>query len=91
MPCDQPVFVTLARELLESLAQFLDGVEDADPQQVLLECADEPLGAASCAKPRLARRRRRFTADSASTRRRLIPHHPGNNENVVPRRFSSAD
>jgi hypothetical protein len=34
----------VARELLESLTQFLDGVVDPDPQQILLEGADEPLG-----------------------------------------------
>ena len=44
MACDQPVFIIVARESVESLAQFLDGVKDADPQQVLLEGADEALG-----------------------------------------------
>ena len=44
MPSDQPVFVIVTRELLESLAQFLDRVEDPHPQQVLLERADEPFG-----------------------------------------------
>jgi hypothetical protein len=39
--------------------------------------APEAVGAASRGEPALRRRRRRFAADRASTRRRLIPPHPG--------------
>ena len=43
---DQPSFVVDLEPGVECEPQFLDGVEGADPQQLLLECANETLGTA---------------------------------------------
>ena len=43
---DDPGLVVGLLELLERCTQLLDGFEAADPEQVLLEDPDEPLGAA---------------------------------------------
>src|SRR5215217_1953762 len=46
MPLDQPVGVVGLAELKQGLAQLLDGLKGPHPQQVFLECTDEPLGTA---------------------------------------------
>jgi hypothetical protein len=46
MPLDQPVFVVGPPEVDQGQAEFLDGAECPDPEQVLLQGPDEPLGAA---------------------------------------------
>src|SRR6201996_5575448 len=43
---DQPVGVVHLSERQQRLSKFFDGFESPDPEQVLLERADEPLGAA---------------------------------------------
>ena len=43
---DQPVFVVGLPEVDQGEAEFLDGPEGPDPEQVLLQRPDEPLGAA---------------------------------------------
>ena len=44
MPLDQPASVVGPPELDEGEAEFLDGSEGPDPEQVLLQRPDEPLG-----------------------------------------------
>ena len=46
VPLDQPVFVVAAPEVDKGSAEILDGVEGPDPEQVLLQRPDKPLGAA---------------------------------------------
>src|SRR6187455_2440111 len=46
VPLDQPAFVVGPPELDEGEAEFLDGSEGPDPEEVLLQRPDEPLGAA---------------------------------------------
>src|SRR3954454_2998750 len=46
MALDQPGRVVGLAELEQRLSEFLDGLEGPHPQQVLLQRADEPLGAA---------------------------------------------
>src|SRR5271166_466986 len=46
MPFDQPVRVVSLSERQQRLSEFFDRFEGPDPEQVLLERADEPLGAA---------------------------------------------
>src|SRR3954452_20012075 len=46
VPLDDPGLVVNLPELLERQAQLLDGGEGPDPEQVLLQRPDEPLGAA---------------------------------------------
>ena len=46
MPLDDPALVVGVLEREQRLAQLLEGVEAANPQEVLLQHADEPLGAA---------------------------------------------
>ena len=43
---DQPAVVVGLAEREQRLTQFLDGLEGPHPEQVLLQGADEPLGAA---------------------------------------------
>ena len=57
MPLDDPGLVVGPLERNERQAEFLDGRERADPQQVLLQGPDEALGAAIAF--RLAHERRR--------------------------------
>ena len=44
MAGDQPVGVVPGGEVEQRQAQLLDGLEVADPEQVLLQCPDEALG-----------------------------------------------
>ena len=46
VPLDQPMLVVGPPEVDEGETQLLDGAEGPDPEEVLLEGADEPLGAA---------------------------------------------
>ena len=46
MALDQPSVVVGLSEREQRLPQFLDGLEDPHPEQVLLQGADEPFGAA---------------------------------------------
>ena len=46
MPFDQPGRVVGLAEREQRLTQFLDGLEGAHPEQVLLQRADEPFGTA---------------------------------------------
>ena len=46
VPLDQPVFIVGLPEPDEGQAKLLDGAEGPDPQEVLLQRADEALGAA---------------------------------------------
>jgi hypothetical protein len=48
---DDPGLDVGVLEDVERLAQVLDGVEAADPEQVFLERPDEPLGAAGQCSP----------------------------------------
>jgi hypothetical protein len=52
VPFDQPVAVVGLSERQQRLSEFLDGFKGPDPEQVLLERADEPLGAAVSAVSR---------------------------------------
>jgi len=49
------------------------------------------LAAAPRGEPRLTRSRGRFATDSASTRRRLIPPHPGDQRKCSAKALPSAD
>src|SRR5438128_8481703 len=44
VPFTQPLAVVALLEVEERHAQFLDGVERPDPEELFLQCADEPLG-----------------------------------------------
>src|SRR4051812_18074180 len=46
MPLDEPALVVAPLEREQRQAQLLDGVEAADPEQILLQHANKPLGAA---------------------------------------------
>ena len=46
VPLDQPALVVGQAELLQGGLEFIDGVEDAHPEQILLQRPDEALGAA---------------------------------------------
>ncbi len=44
MPLYQPLFVVVVLQLLKGRLQLLNGFECPDPEQVLLQYADEALG-----------------------------------------------
>jgi hypothetical protein len=46
MALDQPVFIVGPPEVDQGQVELLDGLEGPDPEQVLLQGADESLGAA---------------------------------------------
>src|SRR3954464_11365782 len=75
VPLDDPGLVVNLPELLERQAQLLDGGEGPDPEQVLLQRPDEPLGAAVAL--RLAHERRRaLDAEEADLGPEVVAHVP---------------
>src|SRR5690242_12638569 len=73
MPLDDPALVVGLLERNECQAEFLDGREVADPQQVLLQGPNEPLGAAvALGLPH--ERRRAFDAEEADLTLKVVAH-----------------
>ncbi len=73
MPLDQPGRVVCFTEREQRLTQLLDRFEVAHPEQVLLQCADEPFGAAVAFR-RADERGRAFDAEERDFLLEVVRH-----------------